>query len=490
MPPARGWSDCWAVPFYGPGFFADGAEQHLHNVHRMTDLAALPDHLLGPLLESAATTLRALPLDEVPGVLRPLLGFDRRGMNRGPARLQLRRALDAEVNFRERVFADFCERAEVSAVLTDWRPEDALAVANAWALRLDLPLLASVLVAAEPEGAGFGLGAIVAVDAAQRRAHEDEAEAVELTALTGALEEGLRRAEAARAALEEERDALAEQLRSERRARREREERGSTDVARAELRVAELEAELVGERARVERAETARAHSDQRFAAAEAALQDARRAAAAPRPADATDAAEAGVIAAAARTARGLAESLESLTNTRDARAGRVGAAAVSRASGRRARPSLPGGLVADTAKGAGAMLRAPSVLLVVDGYNVSKTGWPNASLEVERESLLNALHGLHLTRGTDVIVAFDGDGTQSFGSVRRTGVRVVFSEPGIEADSVVVEVVAKTPLAIPVVVASSDRWVREHAETFGAVVISSATLVAVLRSGPGRPDA
>ena len=133
-------------------------------------------------------------------------------------------------------------------------------------------------------------------------------------------------------------------------------------------------------------------------------------------------------------------------------------------------------------------MLRGPSVLLVVDGYNVSKTGWPNASLEVERESLLNALHGLHLTRGTDVIVAFDGDGTQSFGSVRRKGVRVVFSEPGVEADSVVVEVVAKTPLAIPVVVASSDRWVREHSETFGAVVISSATLVAVLRSGPGRP--
>jgi hypothetical protein len=31
-------------------------------------------------------------------------------------------------------------------------------------------------------------------------------------------------------------------------------------------------------------------------------------------------------------------------------------------------------------------------------------------------------------------------------------------------------------------VVASSDRWVREHAETFGAVVVSAATLVAVLR--------
>jgi hypothetical protein len=217
----------------------------------MTDLAALPDHLLGPLLESAATTLRALPPDEVPGVLRPLLGFDRRGMNRGPARLQLRRALDEEANFREQAFADFSEREDARAVLADWHAADALAVANAWALRLDLPLLASVLVAAAPDGAGFGLGVIVAVDAAQRRAHEDETEAVRLTARVIDLEEGLRRAEAARAKLEHERDEVAEQLRSERRTRRDREERVATDIARAELRVAELEAELASERARL-----------------------------------------------------------------------------------------------------------------------------------------------------------------------------------------------------------------------------------------------
>jgi predicted RNA-binding protein with PIN domain len=480
------------VPFYGPGFIADGVEQHLHNVHRMTDHSALPDHLLGPLLESAATTLRALPPADVPGALRPLLGFDRRGMNRGPARLQLRRALDDEANFREQVFADFCERPEVKAVLAEWRCADALAAANAWALRLDLPLLASVLVAAAPEGADFGLGAIVAVDAAQRRAHEDETEAVRLTARVVDLEEGLRRAEVTRAKLEHERDEVAEQLRSERRSRRDREEREATDAARAELRVAELEAELVSVRARVERAEAARVQASELAVASERALHRARDAAAAPPDAaDASNSADAGVIAAAARTARGLAESLESLTSARDARAGRadpVGATSPARTTGRRARPKLPGGLVADTAKGANAMLRGGSVLLVVDGYNASKTGWPNASLEVERDSLLNALHSFHLTSGTDVIVAFDGDGTQSFSNVRRKGVRVVFSEPGVEADSVVVEVVSKTPLSIAVVVASSDRWVREHSETFGAVVISSATLVAVLRSAPGRP--
>jgi predicted RNA-binding protein with PIN domain len=62
-----------------------------------------------------------------------------------------------------------------------------------------------------------------------------------------------------------------------------------------------------------------------------------------------------------------------------------------------------------------------------------------------------------------------------------------VFSSPGEEADSVVVEIVASTPLQTPVIVASSDRWVREHAETFGAVVVSAATLLGVLRKAPGR---
>src|SRR5260221_2943347 len=105
----------------------------------MTDLASLPDDLLGSLLEAAATTLRALPATEVPPVLRPLLGFDRRGLSRGPARAQLRRALEQEANFREQVFAVFSDHPDVRAVLDDWKPADALALANTLAERDDLP---------------------------------------------------------------------------------------------------------------------------------------------------------------------------------------------------------------------------------------------------------------------------------------------------------------------------------------------------------------
>jgi predicted RNA-binding protein with PIN domain len=142
---------------------------------------------------------------------------------------------------------------------------------------------------------------------------------------------------------------------------------------------------------------------------------------------------------------------------------------------------------MADSVAGADAMLRSGTVLLVVDGYNVSKTAGTSGSLAVERDSLVRSLEGFHLTSGVDVVVVFDGDGTQGVPRPTRRGVRVVFSRSEEEADSVVVEIVASTPLHTPVIVASSDHWVREHAETSGAVVVSAATLLGVLRKAPGR---
>jgi predicted RNA-binding protein with PIN domain len=59
---------------------------------------------------------------------------------------------------------------------------------------------------------------------------------------------------------------------------------------------------------------------------------------------------------------------------------------------------------------------------------------------------------------------------------------RVLFSAAGEDADDVVVREVARLPKRVPVVVASSDAWVREHAEKEGAIVIASNTLLAVAR--------
>ena len=389
------------------------------------------------------------------------------------------------------MFTAFCSVPEVGEVLAAWRPGDALALAGAAEERDELALLASALVAAEPEGADLGLGIACALDAARGVVRGEQAEAGTLGQRVAVLEEGVRRLEQERDDAEQARTDLAEQLRVERGDRRARDERVVTDVTRAEEKVGGLEhtvereraraegaerelvkersrservkEELARERARGDRAEAERASASARAVALESELQTARRAVSEARTASA---------GGSGASPRGVA-----------AGGGSAGGGSAGRGK-RRVRPNLPSGLIADTAGGAEAMLRSGPVLLVVDGYNVSKTAWSGTSLAVERESLVRALQGLHLTSGVDVLVVFDGDGTPAFAKATRPGVRVVFSPPGEEADSVVVETVASTPLRTAVVVASSDRWVREHAETFGAVVVSAATLVSVLRKG------
>jgi hypothetical protein len=58
----------------------------------------------------------------------------------------------------------------------------------------------------------------------------------------------------------------------------------------------------------------------------------------------------------------------------------------------------------------------------------------------------------------------------------------VLFSEEGEEADPVVVREVSSRPKRVPVIVASSDHWVRDHAEAEGALVVPAAVLLDVLR--------
>ena len=65
---------------------------------------------------------------------------------------------------------------------------------------------------------------------------------------------------------------------------------------------------------------------------------------------------------------------------------------------------------------------------------------------------------------------------------IRRGGVRVVFSDAGEEADEVVLREIQALPKAVPVVVASSDAWIREHAEQEGAVVVPADALLSFLR--------
>jgi predicted RNA-binding protein with PIN domain len=147
-----------------------------------------------------------------------------------------------------------------------------------------------------------------------------------------------------------------------------------------------------------------------------------------------------------------------------------------------RAHPRVPPGMVEDDPDALDAMLRTPRAVLVVDGYNVSMLAWGDVPPAQQRDRLLNAVSELQLRTRARIVLVFDGADVGSVLPPRRPGVRVVFSPEGEEADVVVVRQASDLPVEVPVVVASSDAWVGEHARAAGAHVVSSKTLLRALR--------
>jgi predicted RNA-binding protein with PIN domain len=145
---------------------------------------------------------------------------------------------------------------------------------------------------------------------------------------------------------------------------------------------------------------------------------------------------------------------------------------------------ALPGGMFDDTVEAAEHLLRTPGVVLVVDGYNVTMQGWPELSGADQRRRLVVALSDLAARTASQVEVVFDGAEVEPLPvpTPTRPLVRVRFSDPGVEADDVVIDLVCSIPAATPVIVASSDKRVREGARRFGANLLHARQLVAVLR--------
>jgi predicted RNA-binding protein with PIN domain len=142
----------------------------------------------------------------------------------------------------------------------------------------------------------------------------------------------------------------------------------------------------------------------------------------------------------------------------------------------------LPGGMFADTTEAAVHLVRQHDVLLIVDGYNAAKLGWPDEALPTQRERLLDALDELVARYGTSVHVVFDGADVVAALPGRRRHLRVEFSPAGVSADDVIVELVGSLPPERPVLVATNDGEVRAGARAGGANVLSSQQLLAVAR--------
>ncbi|WP_037309416.1 NYN domain-containing protein [Amycolatopsis orientalis] len=125
--------------------------------------------------------------------------------------------------------------------------------------------------------------------------------------------------------------------------------------------------------------------------------------------------------------------------------------------------------------------LALPNVHLIVDGYNVTKTGYPELALSDQRDRLIHQLSALAARTGAEVTVVFDGAGVLSVPAAVPRGVRVLFSERGVLADDVIRSLVAAEPPGRPMVVASTDRAVADSVRRKGAHPVPSAVLVSRL---------
>ncbi|MEU5881660.1 NYN domain-containing protein [Spirillospora sp. NPDC047279] len=124
-------------------------------------------------------------------------------------------------------------------------------------------------------------------------------------------------------------------------------------------------------------------------------------------------------------------------------------------------------------------LLTLPQVHLIIDGYNVTKTGYGELPLADQRSRLLSGLGGLAAQTRAEVTCVFDGadlDAPVLIAAPR--GVRVMFSQPGQTADELIGELVRVEPTGRAVVVVSSDREVADAARRSGARPAVSALLL------------
>jgi predicted RNA-binding protein with PIN domain len=147
----------------------------------------------------------------------------------------------------------------------------------------------------------------------------------------------------------------------------------------------------------------------------------------------------------------------------------------------RRSPLAVPGGRGADDPETLASWMGVDGVLVLVDGYNVTKhpQGFPDRGLEDQRTLLLDLCRRLARRFGAEITVVFDGGTVGPLPTRLPLGpVEVVFTDAGRSADD---EIVARTnaaPPERPVVVVTSDNELRARVSTLGATVTRSPALL------------
>ncbi len=423
------------------------------------DWAALPDPLRARLADAAATAVGGMDAADVPHALRRIAGFTpaKRAKLGGPALLA---ELAGSAAFRAAVVAWWDEH----------RPGELVVDALDDPVADPLTTAAAAVLTGDPN-------AVDAVAATARRVEVGEVKAerdtllskvdkltAELERLRGELTEARAQVREAGQLREAEflqlRRRLSEQgatLRTALDARRAAEEQMAALHADTEGRLAAAAAECERERGR---AEAERRRADRAATEVAAARQAAREA----RQADETR------LSLLVDTLGGAVAGLR-----RELALGGGGPRPADLVVGAQASRS---GTQVDTLPGLDALLAVPTLHLVVDGYNVSKTGYPDLPLADQRNRLITQLGALAARTRVEVTVVFDGAGVMAAPPRGARGVRVLFSEPGVLADDVIRSIVAAEPHGRPVAVVTSDRAVVASVRSWGAYAVPSAVLV------------
>jgi predicted RNA-binding protein with PIN domain len=126
-------------------------------------------------------------------------------------------------------------------------------------------------------------------------------------------------------------------------------------------------------------------------------------------------------------------------------------------------------------------LLSMPQAHLVIDGYNVTKTGYGELALSDQRERLLAALAALAGRSGVEITVAFDGGTRPAVQPRTPRGVRVLFSAGEQIADDLIRSLVDAEPAGRAVIVVTSDQQVVADVRRAGAWTVPSAVFLARL---------
>ncbi|MFF7897694.1 NYN domain-containing protein [Streptomyces sp. NPDC088817] len=442
----------------GPG---DGAAEVLDR--------PLPDGVRRRVVQIVSDSFGALTFGELPAQLRQYARFtpSRRAKFAGNA---MAAALETDPLFRQRVGDKFKEaQPELSAALDSGSPPPA-------ADPLDVAAAAYVL-----RPPGWVKLVAAAGEEAQRADAEraDEESRAELERLRAELAAAREQSRADTERLRAELDAVRKETESLHRRLR----AAHSDVKRGEAALRKARGELEAARgeghAQVSAAESEARRLKARLGEAEAALEAARRAAREGRSVE--DMRVRLLLDTVLDAAQGLRRELAlppvsvRPAETVDAvEPGRMTPKDIAARALSEHDPAILDQLLA-----------LPQAHLVVDGYNVTKTGYPQMPLEKQRLRLLGQLSQLAAQTGAEVTCVFDG--AELVAPVLLApprGVRVLFSKPGVTADELIRQLVRAEPPGRPVIVASTDREVADGVAKAGARPVASLVLLKRLSRG------